>query len=239
MRRGVPRHGLAGALLLAATAVGAADDGTVLPASSRTADGVTLAFPAVAYRPPDAAANDVAAHARVVSDALGLPVDPAAHLVANATNRMLFRHPRDPGRLVKIYKAGVSRPRVVARLLQRELALADLFRRIGVTFADVEAPAPLVERGIVVQRFVAGEGLDRLHPGGYQRGTDPEVDRLLATLAGRDAAVQEIVRRELSLTIMNDLDCSGRKRPIGFDLGRCYENVFVARETGRPVLVDW
>lgn len=239
MRRGVRSHGLAGTLLLIAAAAGAGDDATTASGSSRTVDGVTLTFPALVYRPPDAAPNDVAAHARVVSDALGVGVDPATHLVANATNRMLFRHPAASDRLVKIYKAGVGRPRVVARLLQRELALADLLGRIGVPFADVEAPPPLLERGIVVQRFVAGDGLDRLHPGGYRRGADPEVDRVLGALAARDAAVREIVQRELSLTVMNDLDCSGRKRPLGFDLGRCHENVLVVRETGRPVLVDW
>jgi hypothetical protein len=165
-------------------------------------------------------------------------VDPVRDRFADAQNRMLFRHPENAGVLLKIYKITGRSPRVIAKLLQRDLAIADLLARRGVSYARLADLPALQERGGVQQDIVKGKGLDALYPTGYRLGTDPAVDRVLRTLAPLDDAVRTLVGRQLGITARNDVDCQ-TMRSLGFDLGHCYGNVFVANDTGTALLVDW
>jgi len=218
--------------------VGAAGDEVRLRAATRSAGDLTLAFPAVVYRPPHVGADPVADYAAALSAALGVTVDPVRDHVADAQNRMLYRHPETPGVLLKIYKTADKSPRVVAKLLQRDLALADLLARLGVRHARLADVPALRERGAVQQERVEGTGLDRLYPAGYRLGSDPAVDRLLRALALHDDAVRMLVGRQLGITPRNDVDCR-TVRSLGFDLGHCYGNVYVEAATGEALLVDW
>jgi len=225
-------------LVAATTLVARADDAIRLPAATRSTGDVTLEFPDVVYRPPVVGADPTADYAAVISAALGIVVDPVRDRFADAQNRMLFRHPENAGVFLKIYKTTGKSPRVIAKLLQRDLAIADLLERRGVPHARLADLPALRERGIVQQDFVKGKGLDALYPGGYRLGTDPAVDRVLRALAPLDDAVRTLVGRQLGLTARNDVDCR-TTRSLGFDLGHCYGNVVVATDTGDAVLVDW
>jgi hypothetical protein len=226
------------AFCVVATAAARADEPVHLPAVTRSSGDVRLEFPEVIYRPPVVGADPTADYAAAISAALGIGVDPVRDHLADAQNRVLFRHPENPGVLLKIYKTEGKSPRVIAKLLQRDLAIADLLGRLGVAHARVADLPALRERGAVQQDFVKGTGLDALHPGGYRPGTDARVDRLLETLAPYDEGVRLIVGRQLGLTARNDVDCR-TMRSLGFDLGHCYGNIFVAAATGEALLVDW
>lgn len=228
-------------LCLATLAVGAAPagagDAIRLEAASRSFGDVTLAFPAITYRPPPAGPVH-ATHAAVVAEATGVAIDPSTDLLMDAANRLLFRHPDDPSVLLKIYKADVATPERIAKSLQRELALQAFMLEHDIPIAPVEAESRMLERGVVRQRFIDGEGMDARHPHGYVRGGDRRVDALLATIEAYDEAVKLLVRRQLALTFRNAVDC-GPVRSLGFDLGRCYANVFLRRPDDAPILIDW
>jgi hypothetical protein len=177
-------------------------------------------------------------YAAAISEAIGVHVDPVRDFFADAQNRMLFRHPDNPGVLLKIYKTTGKNPRVVAKLLQRDLALAALLGRIGVAYARLADLPALQECGAVQQDFIKGKSLDALYPEGDHPGTDPSVDRLLAALAPYEDGVRLLVNRQLGLSARNDVDCH-TMRSVGFDLGHCYANVFIAKATGEALLVDW
>lgn len=226
------------AVALAGAVAASAADLVRLEAATRTVGAVTLEFPAIAYRPVSVGSDPRASHAAAVSEAVGVEVDPAQDLVMEATNRFLFRDPRDPGMLLKIYKTGAASPVWIAKSLQREIALQRYLQRLGVPMAAIDEDPSLLARGIVRQRRADGQGLDALHPDGYRPGSDAAVDRLLATIAAHDADIKEAVRRQLGLTFLNAVDCR-TTRSVGVDLGRCHANVFIERETRTPILVDW
>jgi hypothetical protein len=223
-----------------ALVVGAAQAGEVvrLDAATRSLGDVTLEFPALVYRPPADGADLRATHAAAVSEATGIEIDPERDLFVEAQNRLLFRHPSERGVLLKIYKTSAARPEVIAKSIQREVALQRFIRSLGVEVAAIDEAEGLLERGVARQRLVEGQGLDALYPSGYQRGADPGIDDLLAKLETHDEAVMRIVGRQLGLTFRNAVDCSTR-RSLGFDLGRCYGNVVVEQGSAHPVLIDW
>jgi len=235
------RRTITAACLLVAIAVGtiaSAEETVRLDAATRSLGDLTMTFPAVTYRPPIVGSNPTKDYAAAISDALGIRIDPVRDHLIDAQNRALFRHPDRPGVLLKIYKTPGKSPRVIAKLLQRDLAIADLLRRLGVRHARIADVPALQERGGMQQERVEGESLDRLHPSGYRSGTTASVDRLLAALRPHDDAVRTLVARQLGLTARNDVDCK-TVRSLGFDLGHCYANVFVESGSGDALLVDW
>jgi hypothetical protein len=202
-------------------------------------DGVTVHFPAVSYEPPAPSADPVTVVcARMASDAVGAAVDAERDLVAETEHRVVFRDPTDATRLLKLYRPDQYEPLRIAKLIQRDLGVQALLESLGLRVAAIDPTPRLIAHGVERQQFVAGKGLDAIYPQGYQMGTDPAVDRMLAAVTPVDHALRSIVSMQSGLLFTNTVDCHN-DRPLGVDLGRCYGNIFIETTGGQPIFVDW
>ncbi len=226
-------------LLTVLTTLPAVAQPVSLIARTLDSDGVTVAFPAVTYRPPASTSGDpLDVCARIASDALGATVDPGRDKIAVTEHRVVLRDPTDRGRLLKIYRPDRYDAERIAKYLQRDLGFERYLRGLGLRVAAIDPDAHLVERGVLRQQRVDGTSLDSLYPYGYRAGANPSVDRMLATIAPVDEALRRITSKQSGLLLSNTVDCY-HEVPLGVDVGHCRGNIFVERGTGEAVLIDW
>ena len=227
------------ALAVAVAAGVAVAEPVRLAARTIERDGVRVDFPAVTYDPPAPSGDPIAVVcARMASDALGRPVDADRDRLALTEHRAVFRDPADPAYLLKVYRPDHYPPLQVAKLLQRDLGVQALLERQGLRVAAIDPAPRFISRGVERQAFVAGKGLDDVHPQGYRPGTDAAVDRVLARVETIDRPLRSIVSMQSGMLFTNTVDCH-TDRALGVDLGHCYGNLFVETATGEPVFVDW
>lgn len=225
------------ATLLLATLAGAAEPIRLI-ARTLEKDGISVAFPAVTYRPPATTEPAAVVCAAAAAAALGAHVDPRRDLVAETEHRVVLRDPTDAGRLLKVYRPDHYAPLQIAKLLQRDLGLETYLTGLGLRLATIDRSPRLLEAGVLRQQRIDGASLNDLYPRGYPAGANPAVDRVLARIAPVDAELFSIVSQQSGMLFTNTVDCWNERR-IGVDLGHCYGNVFLERGSGAPVFVDW
>jgi hypothetical protein len=225
-------------MLMLVAAVPAAAETVARPARTLARDGVTVAFPAVTYEAPATTTPVVAVCAQMAAAALGVPVDPARHLMAETLHRVVFRDPSDAGFVVKLYRPDRYDPPHVAKMIQRDLAVQALLVARGLRVATLDRNPGYLRHGVLRQAFVRGTGVDEAYPQGYRPGADPALDRALAVVAAIDKPLRTLVSMQTGLVFTNTVDCR-TEQPLGVDLGHCYANIVLEQGSGQPIFVDW
>jgi hypothetical protein len=223
--------------LLLVTLAGAAEPIRLIPRILEK-DGISVAFPAVTYRPPATTTPVAAVCAATASAALGTTVDPKRDLIAETEHRVVLRDPTDPARILKLYRPDRYAPLQAAKLLQRDLGLERYLANLGLRLAMIDRSPRLLDAGVIRQQRIDGTSLADLYPHGYTAGANPAVDRVLARIAPVEPALVTIVGQQSGMLITNTVDCWHERR-LGIDLGHCYGNIFIERGSGAPVFIDW
>jgi hypothetical protein len=169
-------------------------------------------------------------------------------MIRNAEGH-LIPDPAQVPRVIKVYDPvllGGMSPSGIAHMIQRELAIEDLLKELGIPFAKIDrspAARALWSRGIIIQDRVIGHAMPEYFRGFYKPGVLPQVDALLAKIKNVDKEVIRVIEEKYGVGLnvnLGEVNAAGDRvrTNVGIDVGSKHNNIYLDSDNN-PILIDW